>query len=193
QELHLVGTAWLDEPIAILGSLAALALAWILFPATTLLMLGLFLDGVIASVERRHYPGLPPPRSIGVIESLAGMMRLVLLAIVINVAVLPLYIVPGINFFIYYLLNGYFVGREYFELVALRRLDRDAARAMWRRHRGQFVLAGVVIAFLLSLPLLNLAAPVLAATFLLHMFEELRSSMTAERIATRRRSGLIDG
>jgi uncharacterized protein involved in cysteine biosynthesis len=42
---------------------------------------------------------------------------------------------------------------------------------LWRRWRLGFVLAGVVFAFLSTLPLVNLLAPVLAAATMTHMVE----------------------
>ena len=188
---RVAGIGWLDALIDVAGSAAALLLAWLLFPAMTLLILGFFLDGIVDAVESRRYPGAAPARRRGAAAGLASALRLLLLALVLNLLALPLYLVPAINLFIYYLLNGYLVGREYFELVALRRVDGGAARAMWRRHRGRLVLAGIVITFLLSLPLVNLVAPVMAAAFVLHVFEGLRRNETAERFAGSRRTGLM--
>ena len=188
--LHLAGIPWLDTTIEIAGSLAALVLAWALFPAMTMLILGFFLDRVVAAVERRHYPELPPARHIGIGEAVVSALRILALALVVNLVLLPVYFLPPINLFIYYGLNGYVVGCEYFELVALRRLDGAAARAMWRWHRGRLILAGVVIVFLLSLPLFNLVAPVVAAAFMLHVFEGLRRA-SVETFATRGGTGLI--
>lgn len=188
---RVAGIWWLDTLIEVAGSLAALLLAWILFPAVTMLFLGFFLDGVIAAVENRRYPTLEPVRALGFTAGLMSALRLLVLALVLNLLALPLHLVPGINFFIYYGLNGYLVGRGYFELVALRRVDGGAARAMWRRHRGRLVLAGVVIVFLLSLPLVNLVAPVMAAAFMLHVFEGLRRDEAAETFAGSRRAGLM--
>jgi CysZ protein len=179
-EIGVTGIGWLDAAIATLGGAAALVLCWILYPAMTMLVLGFFLDGVVAACERRHYRDLAPARGVGIGTALASALRLLLLAIVLNLAALPFYLIPAINLFVYYLLNGYLVVREYFELVALRRLDGAATRAVWRWHRGQLVLAGVVIVFLLSLPLVNLVAPVVAVAFMLHVFEGLRRAGTAE-------------
>jgi uncharacterized protein involved in cysteine biosynthesis len=61
---------------------------------------------------------------------------------------------------------------------------------MWRWHRGRLVLAGVVIVFLLSLPLFNLVAPVVAAAFMLHVFEGARRA-PVETFASRDRTRLI--
>ena len=188
--LHLAGIPWLDTTIEIAGSLATLVLAWTVFPAMTMLILGFLLERVVRAVERRHYPELPPARHIGIGEALISALRILTLALVVNLVLLPVYFLPPINLFIYYGLNGYVVGREYFELVALRRLDGAAARAMWRWHRGRLVLAGVVIVFLLSLPLFNLVAPVMAAAFMLHVFEGVRRT-SVETFATRGGTGLI--
>lgn len=171
---RVAGIWWLDRTITVLGSLGAALLCWLVFPGVTLLVLGGFLDGLLARLESQHYPGLPPPRRMRLAESWGSALRLLLLTVALNVIALPFYLIPPLNLFIYYVLNGYLVGREYFELVALRRMEGAAARAMWRRHRGRLVLAGVVIVFLLSLPLVNLVAPVIAAAFALHLVEGLR-------------------
>jgi CysZ protein len=185
EEARFAGIGWLDAVIIVLGSLGALVVAWLLFPAMALLVLGLFLDSVVAAAERRHYPGLGPRRPLGFGVTLASALRLFLLALLVNITLLPAYLVPGINLFVYYGLNGYLVGREYFELVALRRVDGAAAQVMWRRHRGRLILVGVIIVFLLSLPLINLVVPVVGAAFMLHVFEELRQRAPAETFAVR--------
>ncbi len=189
--VRVVGISWIDGALAALGSLAALALAWLLFPALTLLVLGLFLDRILAAIEQQHYPALGPPRRAGLGAALMSALRILALTLVLNLLALPLYLVPAINFLVYYGLNGYLVGREYFELVALRRMDGAAARTMWRRHRGTLILAGMLVVFLLSLPLVNLVAPVVAAAFMLHLLEALRRG-TAETFAARDRTGLIE-
>lgn len=173
-EERFFAAGWIETPVEILGSLAALALAWLIFPATATLILGFFLEGVIADLERQHYPGLPPARAVPWREMMGSALRLFILSILGNLVVLLFWFAPGINLFIYYGLNGYLLGREYFDLVALRRMDGAAARAMWRWHRGRLVAAGIVISVMLSLPLVNLAAPLIAAAFMLHVFEGLR-------------------
>jgi CysZ protein len=171
---HVSGVAWLDTAIELLGSLAALFIAWTLYPAVTMLVLGFFFDRVAAAIERAHYPELPPPRRVGFGEVIGSGLRLALLAVVLNLVLLPLYLFPGINLFVYYGLNGYLIGRGYFEAVALRRLEWRQVRAMWRWCRFRLIFAGAVVAFLLSLPLINLVAPLIGVAFMLHLFEALR-------------------
>jgi uncharacterized protein involved in cysteine biosynthesis len=96
------------------------------------------------------------------------------LTILLNLLVLPVYLfVPGLNFFVFLGLNGYLFGREYFEVVALRRLEPDAARTLRRRFAGRVFLAGAAIAGLFAVPFVNLLAPVVATAFMLHFFEGL--------------------
>lgn len=169
---------WLDKTLALLGSVAVLALSWLLFPALAILVLGFFLDGVVTRLERLHYPDLPPAPAIPWGAALGSAIGLAGLTIAVNVVALPFYLWPGINLFIYYGANGYLLAWQFFELVALRRLGRPARRAMWRWHRGRLVAAGIVIAVLFSLPLVNLLAPLVAACFMLHLFEGLRRRVT---------------
>jgi uncharacterized protein involved in cysteine biosynthesis len=70
-------------------------------------------------------------------------------------------------------LNGYLFGRGYFEVVALRRLDAAAAKALRLRFAGRVFFGGVVIAGMFALPLVNLVAPVIATAFMVHVFEAL--------------------
>lgn len=179
QIVHLTGWRWLDHIVGAVGSVGAGFLAWLLFPAFSAAIMGFFLNGVADAVEARHYPGLPPPRRQSFGEILSITLRLLLLAIVINLVALLFWWLGPIYVVVYYLLNGYVVGREYFVLVALRRLDVPTANMMWRRYRARLVFAGAAIALLLSLPFVNLVAPVWATAFLLHVFEGLRSGTAA--------------
>ena len=62
--------AWVDRALDLLGGLAVLVLAWLLFPATVGMVSSFFLDEVVRAVERRHYPHLPPARQTGIAEEL---------------------------------------------------------------------------------------------------------------------------
>lgn len=180
QWIDVTGFHWLDSALGVLGSLGAIVLAWLMFPAMSAIVVGFFLEGVARAVERRHYPFLPPPRRQPIRELVIMSIRLGVLALVINIIALPFYLWPALNLVVYYGLNGYLVGREYFVLIALRRLDVATANAMWRRYRLRLVLAGAAIAFLLSLPIVNLAVPVWAAALMLHLFEGLRARPAAQ-------------
>jgi CysZ protein len=162
---------WLADAM---GGLAVLALSWLFFPAVVTLIMSFFLERVAAAVEALDYPGYGPPRPQPIREILRAMLRLTGLTLLLNLLALPAYLLlPGINLFLFLALNGYLLGREYFEVVALRRLDAAATRAARNRFGLRVFLGGVVIAALFALPLVNLVAPVVATAFMLHLFEAL--------------------
>jgi uncharacterized protein involved in cysteine biosynthesis len=161
--------------IDLMGGLAVLALSWLLFPAVVTLIMSLFLERIAAAVEALDYPGCGPPRRQPIGENLGAMLRLTGLTLLLNILALPVYLLlPGINLFLFLALNGYLLGREYFEVVALRRLDAAGTRAARKRFGLRVFLGGVVIAALFALPLVNLVAPVIATAFMLHVFEALQ-------------------
>jgi uncharacterized protein involved in cysteine biosynthesis len=169
---------WVDTTIDVLGGLAVFVLAILLFPATVSALVGLFLDNVATAVEQRHYPGLPPPRSQGLAESTLAGIRFALVAVALNIAALPVYLillfVPPLNVFVFFGVNGYLLGREYFELAAARRLPVEEAGALRRRYGGTVFLAGGLTAFLLTIPVVNLAAPIIGTAAMVHILEALR-------------------
>ena len=170
----LFGWRPLDWIVNLLGSLAVLVLSWLLFPAVATMMTGCFLDRIATTVEALDYPDHGPARRVSIGETMIATLRLMGLAILMNLLALPVYVLaPGINFFVFLGLNGYLFGREYFEVVALRRLEPTATRALRRRFAGRVFLGGVAIAGLFAVPLVNLVAPVIATAFMLHLFEGL--------------------
>ena len=174
---HVGSLGWrpIDWLVDLLGWLAVAVLSWLLFPAVVTLVLGLFLDRIAGTVEALDYPGHGPPRRQSISETIIITLRLMALTLLLNLLALPLYLLaPGLNFFVFLGLNGYLFGREYFEVVALRRLDRNAARALRRRFAGRVALGGAIIAGIFALPLVNLVAPVIATAFMVHLFEGLR-------------------
>jgi uncharacterized protein involved in cysteine biosynthesis len=164
----------LEWLVAAAGVAAVLVASFFLFPAVMLIALSLMLDDIAQAVERRHYPELPPARPQPIGEAILSALLFLAKSLVLNLLALPLYLVPLLNVFVFYLLNGYLLGREYFELVAARRFDAKGVRRLRRRYRGQVMLAGVAIAFLLTVPIVNLVTPVVATGFMLHVFERLR-------------------
>jgi uncharacterized protein involved in cysteine biosynthesis len=163
-----------------LGGLAAVLVAsFLLFPAIMGLAQSFFLEDAADAVEARHYPDLPPAGEQPILEGVWDGLRLAAVTIVVNIIALPLYLLPLMNVIVFYLVNGYLLGREYFEVVAVRRLTPDAVRSLRGQYGGRMILAGIVIAVMLTIPLVNLLAPVVATAYMVHVVE-----------GTRRRSGL---
>lgn len=173
EHFAVTGVAWLDQAIAGAGAVGAVVLAGILFPGAVVAAQGFLLDDAAAAVEARHYPderGTAASFKSATVSSL----RLAGITIVLNILVLPLYFWPAINIVVFYGLNGYLLGREYFELVALRHSGLDAARALRRRNRGTVFASGVVVAALFTVPLLGWFMPAFATAFMVHVYEMTR-------------------
>lgn len=166
--------AWLDWSLGALGSLGVILLTIILFPTFVAAFLGLFLEAVVVAVERRYYPDLPPPATRGVVREIFAGLQLVALALAVNLAVLPLYLVPGLNIAVFLAANGFLLAREYVTMCLLRRVDSDTAKRVWRHHRGEAWLAGAGFAALSMVPIVNLFAPVLAVAATTHLIENWR-------------------
>lgn len=172
---------WFSSVTSWLGNLLFFTLiliaTFLLFPAVITIIVGFFLEEVVSAVEARHYPNEPAPRPQPLSEVLAITTKFTLIVVGLNLLFLPIYIllffVPPFNLILYYLLNGYLVSREYYELVALRRLDPRHARRLRRAHRGRIMLAGVILVFFMSIPIVNFVTPVLATAFMVHIYQGL--------------------
>ncbi len=165
---------WLDFGAGALGGLALAGLSIVLFPSVVAACVGLFLEEVAAAVEARHYPGLPAPVRRGALAEIGGTLGLVALALVANLLVLPLYLVPGLNLAVFLATNGFLLAREYVTMSLARRVDSPHVHLIWRERRGQAWLAGAAFAALSAVPLVNLVAPVVAVATATHLVEAWR-------------------
>lgn len=132
---------------------------------------GFFLDGVVEAVEAKHYPGLPPVRPLPLPELLADSASFFALVVVVNLLALVVFIFAGpVGPILFWALNGFLLGREYFTMVAMRRLGRAGAKSLRARNAGQIWLAGTLMAAPLSIPILNLVVPVLGVATFTHLY-----------------------
>jgi CysZ protein len=138
---------------------------------------GIFIEDVADAVEDRFYPGLGPvsKRSFG--TGLIAVVNFTGVFIAVNAVLLLALFLGPLYIPIYWAANGWLLGREYFSLVALRRLPPEQAKAMGQHHRWQVWLAGTLMAAPLSIPLLNLIIPVLGVATFTHLFHRLAGPM----------------
>ena len=166
---------WVEMLAGLLGGFAAPVLTWLLFPSVVLMILGCYSEAIIRAVERHHYPNLATPPQSRQMANLWSGIRLAFIGLMLNIVALPVYLLfPGLNLVLFLGLNGYLLGREYFDVVALRRVDWRAAQRLWREHRMTFILSGVVAAGLFALPVVNLVAPIIGLAAAVHLVERLR-------------------
>ncbi|HEC90346.1 MAG TPA: hypothetical protein ENI55_01635 [Alphaproteobacteria bacterium] len=162
---------WLEVAADLLGGTAVAMLTWFLFPGVVSGFAAFFLDGVARAVEARHYPGLPPAPGMRATDAIISGLRFLGISVLLNLGLLLFLLVPPVFPFVFYSANGYLLGREYFELVAARRLGPAQARRVRKAHRGRLFFAGVGVTFLLTLPVLNLVAPVVATAAMVHLLQ----------------------
>jgi len=156
-----------------------LALSVVLMVPTAAAVVGFFLDNVADAVEAKHYPGLPPvkeqPLALQVVESL----RFLALVLVVNIFALVIYLtVAPLAPFIFWIVNGFLLGREYFQLVAIRRLPADEVKALRGRNGARIWLAGTAMAIPMSVPILNLIVPVIGVAVFTHQFHRIVGTAT---------------
>lgn len=136
---------------------------------------GLFLDEVADAVEARHYPALPPAPDVAVLDTVRDSLGFMGIIIGVNLIALILFFFVGpLAPVLFYVVNGYLLGREYFQVAAMRRVGRHEAKLLRSRHNLQIWLAGTLMAVPLSIPLVNLLIPIVGAATFTHLFHRIR-------------------
>ena len=170
---------WVDAILEFVARfLAVIVLIPLVHPVVSLVA-GLFLENIAARVEAEDYPADPPGRDQPFWQSLLVAVRFTLVLIVVNLLALPFYLLPVMNIALFWVVNGYLLGREYFELVALRHLPEAEVQALWKRHRPRIFLAGVVVALFTTVPVLNLLAPLFGTALMVHTYKSLAARRQA--------------
>jgi len=174
---NLIGDqSWLGALINIGGVLFTIALSiWLMVPVTSAII-ALFLDEVAQAVEARHYPHLPKQTATKLQDQILAGIRFLGILLLANVGALILsMIVPLLAPFVFWATNGYLMGREYFQMAAMRRMPRAQAQELYQRHQGSIWTAGILMAIPMSIPLVGLFIPILGAATFTHQFERLRA------------------
>ena len=163
--------SWVEGTLDVLGGIATLLLTWFLFPLVLSATIGLFLEAVADAVEVRHYADLPKATPLRLGPLLLASLRFLAVALLLNLLLLPFLLLGPLFPIVYYVVNGYLLGRSYFELVAWRRFSPRDARILRRQHSGTVTLTGVATALMLTVPVLNLLMPVLAVMAMVHLVQ----------------------
>ncbi|MFA6113008.1 MAG: EI24 domain-containing protein [Sphingomonas sp.] len=152
-----------------------LSVAFFLFRAIAIAVVGIFADDVVAAVEAKHYPealaearDVPFGRSVRMGLGSAGRL------ILINLAVSPLYLlllITGVGTaLLFFIVNGWLLGQDLGEMVAARHVPHKGMKN-WRGSTSfQRFTLGLAGTALFLVPILNLVAPVLGAAMATHLF-----------------------
>jgi CysZ protein len=172
--LPALGSIWVNRFLE-LATPIILILAIFFLGAPVAAMAGsLFLDRIAAKVDAHFYPNDPKAPGTPVLTGIGEAFRLIGLALLINIALVPVDIgVPGVAEIATILANGWLLGREFFELASLRHLSRQQSDALRRRHGGQIFAAGLLISVLTVIPVVDLIAPFFGSALMAHLFKRL--------------------
>jgi CysZ protein len=168
-----VGPAWLATAISLIVAFGLVAGLTVLAAPVSSLVAGFFLDEIAARVEREIDPSGPPGRSAPALEAALFALRFAALSLLVNLIALVLLLVPGLGVVAWIGANGYLLGREYFELAALRFRSGAEAREMRRAYALTVYAHGLMIAAFVAVPLLNLLTPLFATALMARLHKRL--------------------
>lgn len=165
---------WLDDLFSWGAGFLMLILSVFLMVPVASAITSMFLDDVADAVEAVHYPHIPQQRRTPFWDVLRDTVSFLGVILAVNALAVILYLIfAPIALFIFWAVNGYLLGREYYTLAAMRRVGRARARELRRKHFITIWAAGFLMAIPLSVPLLNLVVPILGAATFTHLFQML--------------------
>ena len=163
--------AWVSTMLAwVLGAGLVIGMGFLIAPVTSVFA-GVFLDEIADEVEGRHYPHDPKGVPLSLSQSIGITARFLGLVVIGNLIALALVLFLGLGVLIFFLLNGYLLGREYFQFAALRHRPMDEVTALQQRHGGEIFLAGLAIAAVLTIPIVNFLTPLFAGALMVHIYK----------------------
>jgi len=168
-----VGPHGLSALISLVLALGVIVGMVLLAAPVTSLVAGFFLDDIAAIVEQEIDPRAPPGRPLPLWPSIVMGLRFGVLSLIVSIVVLALTLFTGIGLLSFFAFNGYLLGREYFEVAAMRHMPLADARLLRDENAGQVFLAGVIVAAFVAVPVLNLLTPLFATAFMTRIFKTL--------------------
>lgn len=163
---------WIDDALGWGAVIVVMILSIFLMIPIASAITSMFLDDVADAVEALHYPHLPQKPRTPFWDGLGDTISFLGVIVGVNILALILYIIfAPIAIFIFWAVNGLLLGREYFTLVAMRRVGRRGAKELRRRHFATIWAAGTLMAIPLTVPVLNLVVPILGAATFTHLYQ----------------------
>jgi len=162
--------AWL---LSVAASLGIVVGSIFLMPAVTGFVASFFADQIAEEVEHEDYPDDPPGQALPLWRAIIEGSKTALLAILVYLVAAPFVLLAGFGAVIFFLAAAWLLGREYFELAAMRFRSPHEASALRRHNATTVFIAGLFIAAFVSIPIVNLATPLFAMAFMVHVHKRL--------------------
>jgi len=140
-----------------------------LMPAVTALVGGFFADRIGEEVEREYYPADPVGHDLPLTLAFWEGFKTAVLALLIYLIALPLILFAGAGAVIFFLATAYILGRQYFELAAMRFRPPVEAKLLRKDNAMLVYIGGLIITAFVSIPIVNLATPIFAMALMVHV------------------------
>jgi len=125
-------------------------------PAITSLVASVFVDEVADHVEREHYPAERPGTALPFGLAMTEGVKTALLTILVYLIGCRSCSSPAPGLIAFFIATAWLLGREYFELAAMRFRPPSEAKAMRKQNAAIVFTSGLVIAAFVSIPIVNL-------------------------------------
>ena len=164
---------WLIWLFSIAASFGIVLGAVFLMPAVTAFVASFFVDEIADEVERTYYPAEPGGKALPFMRAILEGSKTALLAVLVYLFALPFVFLAGAGFAILFFASAYLLGREYFELAAMRFRSVAEAKAFRKANQSSVFAAGMLIAVFVSIPIVNLATPLFGMAMMVHLHKKL--------------------
>lgn len=165
----------LEKTIEIFGFILFFIMSLMIFPAVATFVSGFFIDSVIDRTAKKN--NIQTLRNVPLSESLSLSGVVAVKGVAVSAVMIPVTLMAGVIPFVnlvpivlYYGLNGRLLAREYFFAVALRYLEKENADLVFEQNIGHWTKAGIIIAFLMTIPVVNIISPLIAMAFMQRLF-----------------------
>ncbi|HEY2532625.1 MAG TPA: sulfate transporter family protein [Xanthobacteraceae bacterium] len=170
--------AWL---LSIATSVGIVVGSVMLMPAVTAFVASFFADQIAEEVEHEHYPADPPGVALPLWRAIVEGGKTALLAVLVYLCAAPFLLLAGVGAVIFFLATAYILGRAYFDLAAMRFRPPAEAKALRKRYATRVYVAGLFIAAFVSIPIINLATPLFAMPFMVHVHKRISGAKSIAR------------
>ena len=162
---RLILGGWYDSIISSVWSFLISSIFFFLYPPTCTLLSGLFLDRIVEKtyLHINKKVGTKFFSSNYLNGILAGLKILVYSSIIfILILILKIFFISStlLVLVIQFLATSYVVGREYYDIVAVKIFPRDKFKTFKRSNFLYIFILGIIGNLIFLIPLLNLIAPI---------------------------------
>ena len=169
-----------ESPLSWLGAFGTGVIAWFLFPGIMPIIVNFFDTRIVGLIEQNDYPASPRAKEPPFFAELWHDVRFSAKAVFLNLLLLPLYLIPIVNLLVFYLLNGYLLGREFFVMVGRQHMPIEEAEALRKKNDYLVTMAGTALAINATIPIINLFAPIWGIALMTHLYHRLSGTPKME-------------